>query len=46
LFIWVDGFEGEENDEFESEMCVIFLRDLKVIMSEFRSVICESSRMI
>jgi len=27
--------------EFESERCV-FLRDLEVIMSEFRSKVCES----
>jgi len=27
---------------FESEMCVVFLRDLEVIVSEFGSKVCES----
>jgi len=28
--------------EFESEICVVFLRDLKVIVSKFGSKVCES----
>jgi len=37
---WIDlsGFKSE----FKSELCVVFLRDLEVIVGKFRSNFCES----
>jgi len=41
-FVHLDRWMKMDLNEFESEMCFVFLRNLEVILNEFESKISES----